>query len=126
MLLAKVKQEKVQRAFRSLKTTPQTTIELDSPSPKNTRASPSSTLPPPKRVKGPLNPDLPGLVSGPDSGDEDVLPQIGHRPDELEAELERLMDEQDQEGDAMDADDCQVSLTMACCSAWTRPSSKRS
>ena len=79
--------------------------ELDSPSPKNTRASPSSTLPPPKRVKGPLNPDLPGLVSGPDSGDEDVLPQIGHRPDELEAELERLMDEQDQEGDVMDADD---------------------
>ena len=110
-LRAKVKQEKVDQAFRSLKGTSSAVIDISSPSPKktSTASAPSSEmlppptastpssemLPPPKRAKVPMNPEFAGCPPS-DAGDDDgIIPQIGHLPDDLENELEQLMEEAD-------------------------------
>ena len=87
-----MKKEKFDRAFRSLRTAPADTINLDSPSPKkNEAASSTSELPPAKRAKCPPNPEF-------------SVPH--HEPDELEQELERIMDEADNdERQEMDIDE---------------------
>ncbi|CAE7737794.1 unnamed protein product [Symbiodinium sp. KB8] len=119
VLHAKVKQEKVDQAFRSLKSSSSTVIDISSPSPKTSTASaPSSEmlpppsasalssemLPPPKRAKVPMNPDFPGLPPSDADDDDDVTPQVGHVPEELEDQLEQLMEEADGD-DKMDIAD---------------------
>ena len=54
--------------------------------------SSASMLPPPKRTKTIANPDIPGFSSGPDVDEDDVIPQVGHQPDDFESELEKIMD----------------------------------
>ena len=88
----KVKKEKIDAAFRS----PEggviiQTVNLDSPSPKKSTASPSdSVMPLSKRAK---IMDTPNLALDTDADDDDVIPQVGHAPDSMEQELERLTEE---------------------------------
>ena len=60
-------------------------------------------MPLPKRAKitdaaiitAPVNPDFPNLAPDADADDEDIIPDVGHAPDDMEQELERLMAEKD-------------------------------
>jgi len=108
-LRVKIKKEKVDTAFRSLKGgTVVHTINIDSPSPKKSTASSSdSVMPSSKRAKvtdaavvgAPSNPVFPTLARDADADEEDVIPEVGQAPDEMEQELERLIDEHDGEMD---------------------------
>ncbi|CAE7830488.1 unnamed protein product [Symbiodinium necroappetens] len=112
-LRVKIKKEKVDTAFRSLKGgTVVHTINIDSPSPKKSTASSSdSVMPSSKRAKvtdaavvgAPSNPVFPTLARDADADEEDVIPEVGQAPDEMEQELERLIDEHDGE---MDVEEC--------------------
>ena len=46
-------------------------------------------------VAAPSNPASPILAHDADIDDDDVMPQVGHVPDDMEQELERMMDEAD-------------------------------
>ena len=51
-----------------------------------------------------MNPDFPGLPPSDADDDDDVTPQVGHVPEELEDQLEQLMEEADGD-DKMDIAD---------------------
>ena len=51
-----------------------------------------------------MNPDFPGLPPSDADDDDDVIPQAGHVPDELEDQLKQLMEEADGD-DKMDIAD---------------------
>ena len=84
-LRVKVKKEKIERAFRSLKGSSTEIINLDSPSPrKSTATSSIVSLPPPKRAKGPPNPDFAGLDHVPDTLEQDLEILVDMQPDDMD------------------------------------------
>ena len=46
-------------------------------------------------IAAPVNPDFPNLAPDADADDEDIIPEVGHAPDDMAQELERLMEEKD-------------------------------